>query len=511
MRAAVPSILRFASPSRAEDPDETLIGTVISAAEASRATGERQPSYGTIWSVGGAASSTGAVDDGHGRFFHRGTNARLFPASTPGHLPAIAATFRGHSSSKGMTIWNGVEWENSRSLKEPPASAPMRILPSAPFRVLDARNLRDDFYCSVLAYSQTCGILAMGLGNILETDSPRFDIEQPYPVAYVSWRPTEDLLVGDYQGDIFYFVVEWPMSWEVERDNWLGKLTLVARIRAHAQQICGLAWSPKGDLFASGANDNHCCLWSVNQVFGPPRQDAQGLAPPVEDYGSHSTNSRRSNAREPSDETVVNDDGELRTLRASSPTVRNMLPGSEKFRWVHAAAVKAIAFCPWLDGLVATGGGSNDKCIHFFHTTTGAALATITVSAQVTSLIWSTTRRELAATFGYPQPDHPYRIAIFSWPDCKQVAAIPWPGEYRALYAVAYPGISDDGGRRRRRKKTQTPREGCIVVAASDESVKFHEVWAAGSKATVGREGMLGGSDILEGIEGIDKEGDVIR
>lgn len=180
MRAAVPSILRFASPSRAEDPDETLIGefhlpdrrkqgyilvvltssvdtvgTVISAAEASRATGERQPSYGTIWSVGGAASSTGAVDDGHGRFFHRGTNARLFPASyarrasrseddegthesrlaraldidrarriietditsTPGHLPAIAATFRGHSSSKGMTIWNGVEWENSRSLK----------------------------------------------------------------------------------------------------------------------------------------------------------------------------------------------------------------------------------------------------------------------------------------------------------------------------------------------------------------------------------------------------------
>lgn len=384
-------------------------------------------------------------------------------------------------------------------------------------------------------------ILAFGLGDgrlclmtPSETDSPRFDIEQPCPVAYVSWRPvsttrpsknplnpgvpvrTEDLLVGDYQGDIFYYVVEWPMGWEVERDNWLGKLTLVARIRAHAQQICGLAWAPRGDLFASGANDNHCCLFSVNQVFGPPRQDAQGLSPPVENYGSHFGFLRRSNARESSDETVINNDGELRTLRASSPAVRNMLPGSEKFRWVHAAAVKAIAFCPWLDGLVATGGGSNDKCIHFFHTATGAALATITVSAQVTSLIWSTTRRELAATFGYPQPDHPYRIAIFSWPDCRQVAAIPWPGEYRALYAVAYPGMAGGGSgsgssRRRRRKRTQTPREGCIVVAASDESVKFHEVWTAGRKATVRREGMLGGSDILEGIEGIDKEGDVIR
>lgn len=99
--------------------------------------------------------------------------------------------------------------------------------------------------------------------------------------------------------------------------------------------------------------------------------------------------------------------------------------GSEKHRWRHGAAVKAIAFCPWRQGLVATGGGSNDKCIHFYHTTSGAALATISVAAQVTSLIWSTTRREIAATFGYAQPDHPYRIAVFSWPDCRQVAAVP--------------------------------------------------------------------------------------
>lgn len=96
-----------------------------------------------------------------------------------------------------------------------------------------------------------------------------------------------------------------------------------------------------------------------------------------------------------------------------------------KHRWEHTAAVKAIAFCPWRDGLVATGGGSHDKCIHFYHTTSGVALATIAVHAQVTSLIWSTTRREIAATFGYAQPEHPYRIAVFSWPECRQVAAIP--------------------------------------------------------------------------------------
>jgi hypothetical protein len=234
---------------------------------------------------------------------------------------------------------------------------------------------------------------------------------------------------------------------------------------------------------------------------------------------------------------------ELRTMRATPPQVRNMLPGSEKFRWAHGAAVKAIAFCPWLDGLLATGGGSHDKAIHFFHTATGANLATITVSAQVTSLVWSTSRRELAATFGYPQPDHPYRIAVFSWPDCKQVAAIPWSGKYRAVYAIAYPGGPRDdeesdrarssfssgssgsssgrsGGREGERvgsgdsvrRGVRAPKqEGCLVVAASDESVRFHEVWSVGRTAMAGGSGMFAGSDILEGLEGVEKDGDVIR
>jgi hypothetical protein len=41
--------------------------------------------------------------------------------------------------------------------------------------------------------------------------------------------------------------------------------------------------------------------------------------------------------------------------------------------------------------------------------------------------------------------------------------------------------------------------------------VKFHEVWTANRKATVGGKGLLGGSDILEALEGIEKEGEVIR
>ncbi|KKP07074.1 WD domain-containing protein [Trichoderma harzianum] len=383
-------------------------------------------------------------------------------------------------------------------------------------RVLDAPDLRDDFYCSVLAYSPNSQKLAVGLGNILYIWSkgsgpraihgsaashvwltsvsfssvqggkcilaigrsdgtlvlkstydalPRFQVQQPFPVSCVSWRPittprpsrnpfnpgiavqTEDLVIGDDTGVIYYYVVEWPMGWEVTRDTWPGTIYLIAKVSLHSQQICGLSWSPNGRFFASGGNDNLCCLFDT--------------------------------------------DTSARPARPSSMAIRRLGPGSEKHRWIHKAAVKAIAFCPWREGLVATG-----------------ALATIAVSAQVTALIWSSTRREIAATFGYTEPEHPYRIAVFSWPECRQVAAIPWDGDLRALYAISYPRWPANT---KAMKHDQKLREGCIVVASSDKSVKFHEIWGNEGKMPGGGTGMLGGSSILESLEGIDKEGDVIR
>jgi meiosis-specific APC/C activator protein AMA1 len=322
----------------------------------------------------------------------------------------------------------------------------------------------------------------------------------------------------------------------VARDNWAGAMTLLVRIKIHAQQICGLAWSPTGADFATGGNDNLCCLFQTSKILDEEDGEAKmEVSPATSSCSTYEQTSQSpsqtvsphtplSTSREPV-QTVSPLCSSGQTSSAISPyeeggasyytmprnLVRYLPAGSEKHRWQHAAAVKAIAFCPWREGLIATGGGSNDKCIHFFHTTSGAALATISVAAQVTSLIWSKTRREIAATFGYAQPDHPYRIAIFSWPDCRQVAAIPWEGEHRALYAIAYPSGPSDTYRTKQRLMSRTAEEGCIVVASSDESVKFHEVWLAGRKATTFGSGVLAGSDILEMEEGIDKEGDVIR
>ncbi|KAL6906558.1 WD40 repeat-like protein [Trichoderma evansii] len=566
----------------------------------------RQPSQGNVWIVGGLApgTETAETDRNHRRPARSSTSARLFTMSVNTTRPSCrdddSHFYHGRIASalridrirrvldftccrpatpdfpiRAMSILSGLgqaSWasaNNDDDLYEFPRSySPLqrRSLPAAPFRVLDAPDLRDDFYCSVLAYSPVCQKLAVGLGNVLYIWSegtgprpmhgspsnniwltsvsfssiqggkcilaigrsdgslvlksiydglPRFQVQQPFPISCVSWRPittmrpsrnpfnpgiavqTEDIIVGDDTGVVYYYVVEWPMGWEVTRDTWPGTIYLIAKVSLHSQQICGLAWSPNGKLFASGGNDNLCCLFDTDSVL-------------VEKQESVPNSSRWSGWHLATESTRAGyeDTVDVRPARPLSTPIRRLGPGSEKHRWIHKAAVKAIAFCPWREGLVATGGGSNNKCIHFFHTTSGSALATIAVSAQVTALIWSSTRREIAATFGYTEPEHPYRIAIFSWPECKQVAAIPWEGELRALYAISYPRCLANSNTVHSDRKS---REGCIVVASSDKSVKFHEIWCNEGKIVGRGTGMLGGSDILESLEGIDKEGDVIR
>lgn len=164
----------------------------------------------------------------------------------------------------------------------------------------------ESVWLTSIAFSSSRGnrdILAAGRsdGTLILTSIqeriPRFEVEQPYSITCLSWRPcctprpsrnpmspgttvqTEDLVVGDETGTLYYFAVEWPLSWEVSRSTWPGSMALVAKLSLHSQQICGLAWSPCGQLLASGGNDNLCYLVEVNKILGQNHQ-----AP---DMGSH--------------------------------------------------------------------------------------------------------------------------------------------------------------------------------------------------------------------------------
>lgn len=49
----------------------------------------------------------------------------------------------------------------------------------------------------------------------------------------------------------------------------------------------------------------------------------------------------------------------------------------------HTAAVKAIAWSPHLHGLLASGGGTADRCIRFWNTTTNMHLNCVDTGSQV--------------------------------------------------------------------------------------------------------------------------------
>ncbi|CAK7214854.1 hypothetical protein SEUCBS140593_002331 [Sporothrix eucalyptigena] len=581
--------------------------------------------HGSVWSIGTVPPIVGAVDNGRGTLTQTGTAAPFFSSDfvpdpfhrhpdADKHCGRLAAaldfdqasrllqcnvdkgvfklqsdhTFAAHQPNRKpqpktkKTAWNGVGWEKEGAVVVHPTKRKTEnTFEMRPYRVLSAPKFRDDFYCSLLAYSPTCDTIAVGLADLLytwseaegaahingsddykvwltsmafsseeggrsilafgrsnnvfglmamdEANNARMLVEESSSISCLSWRPTctmrpsknpnnpgvlvgtEDLLVGTDSGMVLYYIVEWPDKEQMEKDKWQGDITLAARLTAHDQQVCGLAWSPDGLSFATGGNDNYCCFFYTNDVlplhFRPGGTGRVSEGAPRRTLHSDSANSRLT--------VKLSNGSEVRERVRNDRFVRRLERGMETWRWEHGAAVKAVAFCPWQDGLVATGGGSNDRCIHFYHTSSGTALATIFVSSQVTSLIWSTTRREIAVTFGFAHPSHPVRIAMYSWPECKQVATIPWEGKHRALYGISCSRSLRSKLAAKKEGKDTTDhkalKDGCIAVASSEESIKFYELWPSDGKPIMGGVGMLGGSDILEDMEGIQKEGDIIR
>ncbi|KAB8214472.1 WD40 repeat-like protein [Aspergillus novoparasiticus] len=646
--------------------------------------GHRQVSNGAVWHVGGASAAGGrrsrTTSSRPGGLLTSGTAAPMYNAS---FLPFVESAEEQSKYESRVALaldidpartllnshycWPLLEstpapfsplyerfsplvWKDNAWKKAEKNRYSARIVPTLPFRILDAPNLRDDFYCSTLAYSITSGILAVGLGHhvylwseafgvqyppfadqhpsnyvtslsfssesgekdILAVgrhsgtlslwsvfDSEiRFEVNHPYTITCVAFKhvnsrrmserfkhvevDTEDLAVGDDLGNVWYYSVEWPDD-EIREDfDWQGSMTLIARISAHTQQVCGISWSPDGAILATGGNDNACMLFELQDIIPPGELGITSKRP------NTLRQSRLNSFVENTHQQLLHRHFIARNLPTSSrsgtaPLSTALLsrvgslisdhgrtvivpPNYQRHRLVHSAAVKAIAFAPWQPSLLATGGGSNDHAIHFYHTPSGACLATINVYAQVTGLIWSKTRREIVATFGFAQPDHPFRIAVFAWPSCEQIAAIPWGPNGsswdrmenesnvdcgRAVCAVSYPcrpptyvldkldspdgsSISSlvnqlksnrRGGSVHYRRAVVRPRakegglwcprtveEGCIIVASSDQSVKFHEVWSSGRKQKAAASGPYGGSEILEGIEGLEAPGkEVIR
>jgi len=158
--------------------------------------------------------------------------------------------------------------------------------------------------------------------------------------------------------------------------------------------VCGLKWSYDDQQLASGGNDNQLFVWN-----------------------SHST----------------------------SPILRC----SE-----HTAAVKAIAWSPHQHGLLASGGGTADRCIRFWNTVTNTPLQCVDTGSQVCNLVWSKNVNEIVSTHGYSQN----QIVVWRYPSMSKLTTLTGH-----TLRVLFLAISPDG---------QT-----IVTGAGDETLRFWNVF----------------------------------
>ena len=100
----------------------------------------------------------------------------------------------------------------------------------------------------------------------------------------------------------------------------------------------------------------------------------------------------------------------------------------------HTAAVKAIAWSPHQHGLLASGGGTADRCIRFRNTLTGAPLNCIDTGSQVCNLMWSKNVNEIVSTHGYSLN----QIIVWKYPSMTKVSTLTGH-TYRVLYLAMSP------------------------------------------------------------------------
>jgi cell division cycle protein 20 (cofactor of APC complex) len=190
---------------------------------------------------------------------------------------------------------------------------------------------------------------------------------------------------------------------------------IVGKMSKHTQEVCGLAWSPDGSYLASGANDNTLCI-----MDGAQMQSSLDVTPKF----------------------VLNE---------------------------HQAAVKALAWCPHERNLLATGGGTADRCIKFWNAASGTMINSIDTGSQVCALQWSPFKKELLSSHGYAEN----QLCLWNYPSMVRIKELKGHTS-RVLHLATSPDGSS------------------VCSGAADETLRFWNVFASDEKSK-----MEGSSNVL--------------
>jgi len=324
-----------------------------------------------------------------------------------------------------------------------------RKINAAPTRILDAPELVDDYYLNLISWGKD-NVLAVALGQCVYLwNATSGDIQHLLTlpgeedfVTSVRWADltghSNYLAIGTNEGPVQLWDTDamkkvrtmrghaarvGSLSWNKNvlssggRDSIIiqhdvrSSSHIVSTYAGHTQEVCGLEWNEDGTTLASGGNENYLCIWDAA----------------MSNRRSHSGRNTHSNRESP------------RLLLTQ-----------------HQAAVKALAWCPFHRGLLASGGGTADRTIKFWNSNSGALLNSIDTGSQVCSLLWSKHQRELCSSHGFSEN----QLILWRYPTMTKIQ------EFKGHTARVL-------------HMEQSPDGASVVSAAADETLRFWDVFGS--------------------------------
>ncbi|XP_073016792.1 cell division cycle 20.2, cofactor of APC complex-like isoform X1 [Primulina eburnea] len=312
---------------------------------------------------------------------------------------------------------------------------PLRQFPKQESRILDAPNIRNDYYLSVMDWGRT-NILAVALDKKLylwNADSSKISLvseansDDDY-LASVAWSEDAKTIAAGYRSSVIelydaetfkrvrclkghkrrigciawnsHMLTSGSCDRSIINHDVRAKNSLICNVKVHTHEVCGLKWSSTGNILASGGNDNLVYIWNACKMSSM--------------HYIHRFNS-------------------------------------------HCAAVKALAWCPYNDDILASGGGTDDGTLKLWNVQKGACVRSIDTKAQICELIWNSHHKEILSGHGYGTACQ-NRLCLWKYPSMSKIGQ-SLSHASRVLHL------------------SQSPDGLTVVSAGADETLRFWEVF----------------------------------